>query len=68
MPTNTTDDTASISNQPLIPKQNEPKDYAAAAANLMSTYGFAGHTPKPIAKTSKKTKKADKKKKKEGER
>lgn len=61
MSNNTDDDAASMSNQPLIPKGPEPKDYAAAAADLMSTYGFGGHIPKPITKSTKKTKKVDKK-------
>ena len=54
------DDASSISNQPLIPKpstvaSSQPKDYEAAAAALMGTYGFSGHTPKPIDSQKKKS-------------
>ncbi|KAH8104935.1 hypothetical protein DFH11DRAFT_1883188 [Phellopilus nigrolimitatus] len=48
------DDAASTSNQPLVPKASEPKDYEAAAASLMSTYGFGG-TMQPNFKQSNKT-------------
>lgn len=52
---------ASSINQPLIVKPAPPKpDYEAAAASLMVTYGFGGHTPQPTSST---VKKKDKKKK-----
>ena len=67
MSNNASDDTSSISNQPLLPKDPEPKNFEAAAASLMSTYGFGGHVPKPYPKPSKTNKKKDKGKEKEKE-
>ncbi|KAL5524273.1 hypothetical protein ACEPAF_9413 [Sanghuangporus sanghuang] len=62
-PTSAGDDAASISNQPLIPKPSEPKDYEAAAGALMSSYGFSGGVP-PIPEKDKKKKKSKGKSKK----
>ncbi|EJC98443.1 uncharacterized protein FOMMEDRAFT_23692 [Fomitiporia mediterranea MF3/22] len=56
--TSSTDDASSISNQPLIPKASEPKDYEAAAAALMTSYGLpGGMQPTPIPSKKEKKKK-----------
>ncbi|KAL5519769.1 hypothetical protein ACEPAG_1429 [Sanghuangporus baumii] len=66
-PTSAGDDAASISNQPLIPKPSEPKDYEAAAGALMSSYGFSGGIP-PIPEKDKKKKSKGKSKKSKGKK
>ena len=54
----TSDDSSSISNQPLIPKQGEQKNYEAAVGALMSSYGFSSTVAVPVTQ-----KKKDKKQK-----
>lgn len=49
-------DASSISNQPLIPKTSEPKDYEAAAAALMSSYGLSGTAVQSMPTPSKQKK------------
>ena len=44
------DDTASLSEQPLLPRSRQHKtrdSYERAAGTLMVTYGFGGHVPQP---------------------